>query len=97
MRVHRGLCVEGNDAETGIGKDHNALTFRNEEGHPVIWVFPSPGRVWKDRWVAFTNGNEFQYHKGSREEVVRWAEHYMSERENCGTNQAPGLLFGAIQ
>ena len=76
MRVHRGLCVEGNDDETGIGKDHNALTYCNEEGHPILWVFPSPGRVWKDRWVAFTNGDEFKYFKGSRDDVMSWVKEF---------------------
>ena len=52
-------------------------TFTDCDGNPVLWVFPSPGRVWKDRWVAFTNGNEFVYFKGNREEVIEWANDYI--------------------
>ena len=52
-------------------------TFTDCDGNPVLWVFPSPGRVWKDRWVAFTNGNEFVYFKGTREEVIEWANDYI--------------------
>ena len=53
------------------------VTFTDCDGNPVLWVFPSPGRVWKDRWVAFTNGNEFVYFKGNREEVIEWANDYI--------------------
>jgi hypothetical protein len=45
----------------------------------VLWVFPSPGRVWKDRWVAFTNSEEFNYFKGSEEEVFKWADVHISK------------------
>ena len=55
------------------------LTFADCDGNPVLWVFPSPGRVWKDRWVAFTNSEEFNYFKGSKEEVFKWADAYLSK------------------
>lgn len=51
--------------------------FRGPEGDILVWVFPSPGRIWKDRWVAFTNSDQFQYFKGSREEVFKWTERYL--------------------
>ena len=43
----------------------------------MVWVFPCPGRIWKDRWVAFTNGELFKYWKGSRQECIDWAENYL--------------------
>lgn len=46
------------------------------DGNPILWVFPSPGRIWKERWVAFTNDDSFVYFKGSREEVLEWAAKY---------------------
>ena len=54
-------------------------TFTDSQGNPVVWVFASPGRIWKDRWVAFTNGDEFVYFKGSRDEVMQWARNFVSE------------------
>ena len=55
------------------------VTFTDCDGNPVLWVFPSPGRVWKDRWVAFTNSEEFNYFKSSEEEVFKWADAYLSK------------------
>jgi len=40
-------------------------------------VFHAPGRVWKERWVAFTNSSEFIYHKGDRDSAFKWAEDYI--------------------
>ena len=51
--------------------------FRGPEGDILVWVFPSPGRIWKERWVAFTNDDSFVYFKGSREEVMAWASDYV--------------------
>lgn len=51
--------------------------FRDQKGNPAVWVFASPGRIWKDRWVAFTNGDEFVYFKGSRDDVFKWANDYL--------------------
>ncbi len=55
------------------------VTFTDCDGNPVLWVFPSPGRVWKDRWVAFTNSEEFNYFKGSKNKVFKWADDYLSK------------------
>ena len=51
--------------------------FRGPQGDILVWVFPSPGRIWKDRWVAFTNSEDFKYFKGSQQEVISWANDYM--------------------
>ena len=56
-----------------------AVTFTDCDGNPVLWVFPSPGRIWKDRWVAFTNSEEFNYFKGSKDEVFKRADAYLSK------------------
>ena len=74
MRVSRGLCISNHDGETVGPEDGEALTFKDSGGNPMVWVFPCPGRIWKDRWVAFTQGELFKYHKGSREECIVWAE-----------------------
>ena len=59
---------------------NNQVTeFRNREGDILVWVFPSPGRIWKDRWVAFANCNEFDYFKGTRDQVFKWADDYISK------------------
>ena len=76
MRVNRGLCVTDHDGETGQAY-FEALTFNDSDGNPMVWVFPCPGRIWKDRWVAFTNGELFKYWKGSRQECIDWAENYL--------------------
>lgn len=76
MRVNRGLCVTDHDGETGQAHPE-ALTFNDSDGNPMVWVFPCPGRIWKDRWVAFTNGELFKYWKGSRQECIDWAENYL--------------------
>lgn len=55
-------------------------TFTDSKGNPAVWVFASPGRIWKDRWVAFTNGDEFVYLKGTRDEVLKWANDYVSKQ-----------------
>lgn len=55
-------------------------TFTDKRGNPVVYVFASPGRFWKDRWVAFTSGNEFVYFKGSRDEAMKWANDYASKQ-----------------
>lgn len=60
--------------EVEIGTD-GTLTYLRD-GNPILWVFPSPGRIWKERWVAFTNDDSFVYFKGSREEVMTWANNY---------------------
>lgn len=54
--------------------------FTDSAGNTLLWVFKSPGRFWKDRWVAFTNGEEFVYRKGSHEEVMQWANDYVSKQ-----------------
>jgi hypothetical protein len=76
MRVNRGLCVTDHDGETGQAHPE-ALTFNDSDGNPMVWVFPCPGRIWKDRWVAFTNGELFKYWKGSRQECIDWAANYL--------------------
>jgi hypothetical protein len=76
MRVNRGLCITDHDGETGQAHPE-ALTFNDSDGNPMVWVFPCPGRIWKDRWVAFTNGELFKYWKGSRQECIDWAENYL--------------------
>lgn len=55
-------------------------TFTDKQGNPAVWVFASPGRIWKDRWVAFTSGSEFVYFKGSRDEALKWASDYVSKQ-----------------
>ena len=76
MRRDGLVCIEGDDEKVEEGLD-GALTYLRD-GTPILWVFPSPGRIWKERWVAFTNSNEFCYHKGSQQEVFKWAKEYMS-------------------
>lgn len=51
--------------------------FIDETGTPVLWVFKSPGKYWKSRWVAFTNSDEFTYFKGEEQAVRAWAADYM--------------------
>ncbi len=51
--------------------------FKDEEGNTLVWVFPSPGRIWKDRWIAFTNSGEFIYHKGNKDSAFKWAIDYV--------------------
>jgi hypothetical protein len=77
MRVNRGLCITDHDGETGQAHPE-ALTFNDSDGNPMVWVFPCPGRIWKDRWVAFTNGELFKYWKGSRQECIDWADRYIT-------------------
>jgi len=40
-------------------------------------VFPSPGRFWKTRWVAFPDADEFKYFKGEQDEAFKWAAKYL--------------------
>ena len=61
--------------EVEVGADGTLTYLRG--GNPMLWVFPSPGRIWKERWVAFTNDDSFVYFKGSRDEVFKWAQEYM--------------------
>jgi hypothetical protein len=51
--------------------------FKDKDGNTLVWVFHAPGRVWKERWVAFTNSSEFIYHKGDRDSAFKWAEDYI--------------------
>lgn len=53
--------------------------FKDAEGNTLVWVFPSEGRFWKDRWIAFTNSGEFIYHKGSKDSAYNWAREYVSQ------------------
>lgn len=52
--------------------------FRGPAGDILVRVFPSPGRIWKDRWVAFANSTEFEYCKGSRDQVFKWADDFVA-------------------
>jgi len=56
--------------------------LRNSEGDILVWVFFSPGKIWKDRWVAFANSAEFEYCKGSREQVFKWADDFVAKSSN---------------
>ena len=73
MGIDSGLCVKGDDGKTHRQKVPEALTFHDPNGNPKVWVFPSEGRIWKDRWVAFTNSDEFRYFKGSQSQCLAWA------------------------
>lgn len=53
--------------------------FKDGRGNTLVWVFPSPGRFWKDRWVAFTNSGEFIYHKGTKDSAYDWAKNYVDQ------------------
>lgn len=76
MRVRSGLHLKDHDGKADRKENSQALTYFRD-GNPVVWVFPSEGRIWKDRWVAFTNGDQFKYVKGSQQEVMKWANDYM--------------------
>jgi hypothetical protein len=76
MRISGGLCVPNHDGQIVERTDDQALTFADSDGNPMVWVFPCPGRIWKDRWVAFTHGEAFKYWKGSREECIDWANSF---------------------
>ena len=51
-------------------------TYYDKDGNPLVWVFPSPGKIWKSRWAAFTNREEFVWFKGEKEAARAWAESY---------------------
>jgi hypothetical protein len=53
--------------------------FKDGDGNILVWVFPSPGRFWKDRWVAFTNSGEIIYFKGTKDLVYQWAKDYVEK------------------
>ncbi len=53
-------------------------------GNVLVYVFASPGRIWKDRWVAFTNSDQFVYHKGSKDSAFNWAKEYIRMVEGDG-------------
>ena len=78
MRRDGLVCIEGDDEKVEEGLD-GALTYLRD-GNPILWVFPSPGRIWKERWVAFTNDDSFVYFKGSRDEVLEWAQRYITSK-----------------
>tara|TARA_R110000868_G_scaffold97886_2_gene269370 strand:- start:173 stop:373 length:201 start_codon:yes stop_codon:yes gene_type:complete len=50
--------------------------YHNDDGELVAWVFPSPGKIWKSRWVAFTNREEFVWFKGEKDAARAWASKY---------------------
>ena len=76
MRRDGLVCIQDDDEKVEAELD-GALTYLRD-GNPILWVFPSPGRIWKERWVAFTNGDSFVYFKGSRDEVFKWAHRYIT-------------------
>lgn len=61
---------------TGLNDSQQTKVIKSPDGAPVVWVFQTPGRIFKERWAAFTNREEFLWKKGTREEVELWAEEY---------------------
>ena len=47
------------------------------QGNRKVSVFPSPGKFWKTRWVAFPESDEFKYFKGEQDEAFKWAAKYL--------------------